>query len=190
MLTERAPVGPGSWLLVHAAGSGVGCAAVQMGRLLGATVVATAGGAEKCERARALGAEHVVDSSRQDFLEEVKRLTARRGVDVVFEHTGTATWDRSVRALVQGGRLVTCGATSGHDARIDLRYLFARQISLVGSTMGTRAELAKVLELAAAGRLHAVVDRVFPLADGVHAQEVLASRAHFGKLVLVPWDQG
>lgn len=186
MLTARAPVGPGSVVLVHAAGSGVGSAAVQIAKLHGATVIATAGSAEKCERARQLGADHAIDYGRQDFLEEVRRLTGRAGVDVVFEHVGTATWERSVRALTQGGRLVTCGATTGHDARIDLRYLFARQIDLLGSTMGTRAELLEVLRHVAAGRLRAIVDRVFPLEEGRRAQEELAARQNFGKLVLEP----
>lgn len=186
MLTARAPIGPGSWLLVHAAGSGVGSAAVQIGRLFGATVIATAGSDAKCERARALGAEHVVNSARDDFLEVVKRVTAKRGVDVVFEHTGTATWDRSVRALRTGGTLVTCGATAGWDARLDLRYLFTRQIALVGSTMGTRAELLQVVQHVAAGRLAPVIDRVLPLEQGREAQALLASRQPFGKLVLQP----
>jgi NADPH:quinone reductase-like Zn-dependent oxidoreductase len=186
MLTARAPVGPGSWHLVHAAGSGVGSAAVQIGRLFGATVIATAGTDAKCERAKALGADHVVNSGREDFLEVVRRLTGRRGVDVVFEHTGTATWDRSLRALVQGGRLVTCGATSGWDARVDLRYLFTRQLDLLGSTMGTRAELAEIVRLVAAGRLAPVIDRVLPLDEGRAALALLESRATFGKLVLEP----
>jgi NADPH:quinone reductase-like Zn-dependent oxidoreductase len=186
MLTARATIGPGSWLLVHAAGSGVGSAAVQIGRLFGANVIATAGTDEKCARAKALGADHVVNSATGNFLDEVKRLTGRRGVDVVFEHTGTATWDRSVRALRQGGALVSCGATSGWDARIDLRYLFTRQISLLGSTMGTRAELALLVQHLAAGRLRPLVDRVMPLSEGREAQALLESRGLFGKLVLEP----
>lgn len=184
MLTARAPVGPGTWLLVHAAGSGVGSAAIQVGKLFGATVVTTAGTDEKCERARALGADHVVNYARQDFLDEVRRLTGRRGVDVVVEHTGTATWDKSLRALAIGGKLVTCGATTGHDAALDLRLLFTRQIDLLGSTMGTRADLAEVLGHVAHGRLRPVIDRVLPLADGVHAQAFLEQRRLFGKLVL------
>ncbi len=186
MLTARAPVGPSSWLLVHAAGSGVGSAAVQIGRLFGATVVATATGTDKCVRAKALGADVVVDTSREDFLDVVRRVTGRRGVDVVFEHTGEATWEHSVRALAPGGRLVTCGATTGHVGTLDLRYLFTRQIDLLGSTMGTRAELAEVLRLVEAGRLTPVIDRTMPLAEGLQAQALLEERRVFGKVVLEP----
>ena len=186
MLAARAPVGPGSWLLVHAAGSGVGSAAVQIGKLFGATVIATAGTDEKCARALELGADHVVNYDKVDFLGEVKRLTGKRGVDVVFEHTGAVTWERSVRALVQGGRLVTCGATTGYDGGLDIRYLFTRQLDILGSTMGTRAELLEVLGHVAAGKLRPVIDRVLPLAEGVRAQELLESRQAFGKVLLEP----
>lgn len=186
MLTAKAPVGPGDWVLVHAAGSGVGSAAVQIARLFGATVIATASTDEKCERALALGAHHVVNRTRADVLADVKRLTAKRGVDVVFEHTGQATWEVSMRALATGGRLVTCGATTGPEAKFDIRFLFARQISLIGSTMGTRAELARIVDLVAAERLRPVIDRVLPLAEGRAAQELLAEGRHFGKLVLEP----
>lgn len=186
MLTSRAPVGPGSWLLVHAAGSGVGSAAVQIGKLFGATVIATAGSDEKCERARQLGADHVVNYTREDFQQVVRELTGKRGVDVVFEHTGTATFEGSVRSLVQGGTLVSCGATTGHDARLDLRLLFVRQIAILGSTMGTRAELLRIVQLAAQGKLKPVVDQVLPLEEGRQAQALLAERRTFGKVVLVP----
>lgn len=186
MLAARAPVGPGAWLLVHAAGSGVGSAAVQIGKLFGATVIATAGTDEKCARALELGADHVVNYDKIDFLGEVKRLTGKRGVDVVFEHTGAVTWERSVRALTQGGKLVTCGATTGYDGGLDIRYLFTRQLDILGSTMGTRAELLEVLGHVAAGRLKPVIDRVLPLAEGVRAQELLESRQAFGKVILEP----
>jgi len=185
MLVARAPVGPGDVVLVHAAGSGVGSAAIQIAKLHGATVIATTGSASKVEKARALGADHVVLTTGQDFLEATKKLTGKRGVDVVFEHTGAATFDRSVRSLASGGRLVTCGATSGHDVSIDLRYLFARQVELIGSTMGTRAELVRILDLVAAGKLSPVIDRVRPLSEGRDAQEALSHRDTFGKQVLV-----
>ncbi len=186
MLTVRAPVGPGSWLLVHAGGSGVGSAAIQIGKLFGATVIATAGTDEKCERARALGADVTVNYARDDFQEVVRAETAKRGVDVVFEHTGQATWEKSLRSVATGGRVVLCGATSGHDAKLDLRFVFTRQISILGSTMGTRAELARVLALAGRGRLRPIVDRTLPLSAGVSAQGLLESRAVFGKIVLEP----
>ncbi len=186
MLTAQAPVGPDSWLLVHAAGSGVGSAAVQIGKLFGARVVATAGSEEKCEKARALGADVTVNHAREDFAQVVRRVTGQRGVDVVFEHTGAATWEKSLRALATGGRLVTCGATTGHDVNIDLRFLFTRQVALLGSTMGTRAELATVLDLAGQRRLRPIIDRVLPLSEGVRAQQLLESRQAFGKIVLEP----
>ena len=124
MLVSRAQVREGEWVLVHAAGSGVGSAAVQIAKLFGATVIATARGEAKLEAAKALGADHVIDYEKQDFLAEVKTLTAKRGVDVVFEHVGKNTWEKSILSLTAGGRLVTCGATTGFDAITDLRYLF------------------------------------------------------------------
>ena len=186
MLVAQAPVEPLSWVLVHAAGSGVGTAAVQIAKLFGATVIATAGTDEKCERARALGADHTVNYATKDFLEEVRRLTGKRGVDVVFEHTGQATWEKSVRALATGGKLVTCGATTGYVGNVDIRVLFARQIGILGSTMGTRAELEKILALLAQGRLKTIVDQVLPLSEGKRAQALLESRQFFGKIVLEP----
>jgi NADPH:quinone reductase-like Zn-dependent oxidoreductase len=184
MLTARAPVGPSSWLLVHAAGSGVGSAAVQIGKLFGARVIATAGSDEKCARAKELGADVVVNDRTEDFLDVVRKVTDRRGVDVVFEHTGEATWERSVRAATIGGKVVTCGATTGHVGNVDLRVLFTKQMDLLGSTMGTRAELAEVLAHVEAGKLKPVIDRTMPLAEGVRAQALLEERRVFGKIVL------
>ncbi len=184
MLTARAPVGPSSWLLVHAAGSGVGSAAVQIGKLFGARVIATAGSDEKCARAKALGADVVVHYAKDDLLDTVRKVTNRRGVDVVFEHTGEATWERSLRAVGIGGKVVTCGATTGPVGNVDLRVLFTKQIDLLGSTMGTRAELAEVLAHVEAGRLRPIIDRTLPLAEGVRAQALLEERQVFGKIVL------
>lgn len=186
MLVGRAGLSPNSTVLVHAASSGVGSAAIQIAKLFGARVITTTSGDEKCERARKLGADDVIDRTLQDTYAEVRRLTAKRGVDVVFEHTGTATWDASLRSLTTGGTLVTCGATTGHDAKIDLRFLFARQVAIVGSTMGTRAELLEILKHVAAGRLRPVIDRVMPLERGKEAQAMLERGEHFGKLVLEP----
>src|SRR6185503_19638768 len=128
-------------VLVVAAGSGVGQAAIQIACLHGARVFATAGSDEKLERARALGASEVIHHHRQDIAAEVRRLTNRRGVDIVIEHVGEATWSRSIRSLAPGGRLVTCGATTGYNGAIDLRVLFSRQLSILGSYMGTKADL-------------------------------------------------
>ncbi len=186
MLVTRAKVQPGENVLVHAAGSGVGSIGIQLAKLLGARVIATAGSEEKRAKAKELGADEVVDYTKSDWPKEVKRLTNRNGVDVVFEHTGTATWAGSIAALRNSGRLVTCGATSGFDARTDLRQVFYRQLSILGSFMGSKAELLEALPFIQAGALKPVVDRSLPLAEARRAHELMEDRAHFGKLVLLP----
>ncbi|HEX9781057.1 MAG TPA: zinc-binding dehydrogenase [bacterium] len=186
MLVARAAVQSGERVLVHAAGSGVGHAAVQIAKLRGAVVYATVGSDEKAQRARELGAEEVINYGRESFADRLRALTGGRGVDVVVEHVGPAVWEDSVRALAKGGRLVTCGATTGPQAPLDLRYVFSRQLSVLGSIMGTRSELVGLLELLAAGRVKPVVHRAWPLAEARAAQEQLLSRAVFGKLILIP----
>lgn len=184
MLVSRAQLGAGETVLVLAAGSGVGQAAVQIARLYGARVLATAGSDDKAARARALGAEAVVNHRTQDLAAEVRRLTGGRGADLVIEHVGQATWDASVRSLARGGRLVTCGATTGPSGALNLPTLFSRQISILGSYMGSKGELRRVAELFFAGRLAPVVDRVFPLERAADAQRRLEAGEHFGKIVL------
>jgi NADPH:quinone reductase-like Zn-dependent oxidoreductase len=186
MLVERVKLKPGETVLVHAAGSGVGSAAIQIGKLLGARVFATASTDAKLRKARSLGADETINYEQDDFLDAVRRLTNKRGVDVVFEHTGEATWEKSVRSLVRSGRLVTCGATSGFKGNLDIRYLFSRQISLHGSYMGSKNELLEVIKFFADGRLTAVVDRVLPLEKAAEAHKALEDRAQFGKIVLTP----
>ncbi|HEX8069639.1 MAG TPA: zinc-binding dehydrogenase [Pyrinomonadaceae bacterium] len=186
MLVTRANVQPGEDVLVHAAGSGVGSVGIQIARLRGARVIATASSDEKLEQARALGAHDVVNYSNPDWPREVRRLTDRRGVDVVFEHTGAETWPGSIQALAKDGRVVTCGATSGYDARTDLRQVFYRHLSLLGSFMGSKAELLAAMKFVAQGRLRAVVAETLPLAEARRAHELIEARAQFGKLVLVP----
>lgn len=186
MLFSRAQLRPGETVLVHAAGSGVGSAAVQLAKLAGAIVIATASTDVKLGKAKALGADHLINYAQKDFLDEVKKLTSRRMVDVVFEHVGATTWDKSIACLSRGGRLVICGATSGHDVKIDLRTLFYKSISLLGSTMGSKSELFKVLELVEQGRLVPVLDRVLPLAQAAQAHALLDTRQTFGNVVLVP----
>jgi NADPH:quinone reductase-like Zn-dependent oxidoreductase len=186
MLVTRARVEPGEDVLIHAAGSGVGSVGIQVAKLRGARVIATAGSEEKLEKARALGADEVVNYTRADWPKEVRRLTEKRGVDVVFEHTGAETWPGSVLALKRDGRLVTCGATSGYDARTDLRQVFYRHLSLLGSFMGSKAELLDAMKFVERGRIRPVVDRALPLEDARRAHELLEDRAQFGKLVLVP----
>lgn len=184
MLIARAQLQPGEEVLVLGAGSGVGSAAIQIAKLTGARVIATAGSRAKLDQARQLGADEVIHHGEQKIADEVKRLTGKRGVDVVFEHVGTATWEQSVLSLATGGRLVTCGATTGFAAQLDLRYLFVRQLTLLGSYMGSRGELYTVLKLVGEKRLRPVVDRVFPLAEAAKAHERLEQREQFGKIVL------
>ena len=184
MLVARARLQPGEEVLILGAGSGVGSAAIQIARLIGARVIATAGSGAKLEKARDLGADETIDHTKQKISDEVRRLTNKRGVDVVFEHVGVATWEQSILSLATGGRLVTCGATTGSAAQIDLRFLFARQLSLLGSYMGSRAELYTVLKLVGEKRLRPVIDRVFRLADAVQAHRRLEQREQFGKVVL------
>ena len=186
MLIDRINLRAGETVLVHAAGSGVGSAAIQIGRLLGARVIATASSAEKLEKAKELGADEVINYTEADFLEEVKRLTGKRGVDVVFEHTGEATWAKSIRSLARGGRLVTCGATSGPKGDLDIRLLFSKQISLHGSYMGSKHELLEVMKFVKEGKLKGVIDRVLPLEKAADAHRALKERAQFGKVVLAP----
>lgn len=186
MLAEKARVQPGEVVLVHAAGSGVGAAAVQIAKLFGAEVIATASSDEKLARAKALGADHLVHSKNDDVVAEAKRITARRGVDIVIEHVGKATWSQSILACAWGGRIVTCGATSGPLAETDLRHVFFRQIDILGSTMGSKSALFQVLDHVAAGKLHPVVDTELPLADAQAAHRRLAERSQFGKIVLIP----
>ncbi len=186
MLVEKAAVRPGETVLVQGAGSGVGVAAVQIARLHGARVIATAGSDDKLARLGDLGAEATINYRTADFVAEVKKLTGRRGVDVVFEHVGGATFEGSVRAVATGGRIVTCGATSGFEPTIDLRHIFFRQIAVHGSTMGSKGALLEVLEHVAAGRLRPIVDRAMPLAQAAEAHRALESRDVFGKIVLEP----
>jgi NADPH:quinone reductase-like Zn-dependent oxidoreductase len=184
MLVSRAELQAGEDVLVLGAGSGVGSAAIQVAKFFGARVIATAGTPAKLEKARQLGADYTINHKTQKIREEVRRITNKRGVDVVFEHVGIATWDDSIASLASAGRLVTCGATTGYDAKIDLRFLFSRQLSLLGSYMGTKGELQTVMKLVAAGRLKPVVDRVFPLAEAVAAHAYLEAGQQFGKVVL------
>lgn len=186
MLVTRAHVSKGEKVLIHAAGSGVGSAAIQIAKYLGAHVFTTVGSDEKIKRAKAIGADEVIAYQKKDFAEEVKRLTHGRGVDVVLEHIGPETFAKSLSCLTKKGRLVTCGVTSGPTAGLDLRFLFLRQLSVIGCYMGGLEELKKVLPLVRKKKLRPVVDKVFPLREAGRALERMQSRANFGKIVLVP----
>ncbi|HEY2019047.1 MAG TPA: zinc-binding dehydrogenase [Bryobacteraceae bacterium] len=184
MLLTQARIQPGEDVLVLAASSGVGSAAIQIARMFQCRVIATAGGDEKLARARELGADHTIDHYRQDISAEVKKITGKRGVDIVVEHVGAATWSKSLASLAPGGRLVTCGATTGYDAQVDLRYLFSKQWSVLGSFMGTMGELHQVLKFVFRGQLKPVLDRSYPLAEIRAAHDRLERKEQFGKVIV------
>jgi NADPH:quinone reductase-like Zn-dependent oxidoreductase len=184
MLLSRAQLRPGEQVLVLGAGSGVGSAAIQIAKATGARVIATAGSEAKLAKARELGAAEAILHTGGEFAREVKRLTHGRGVDVVFEHVGQATWEQSIYSLAPGGRLVTCGATTGFDGKINIGYLFSHHISILGSFMGAKAELFSAIELFKRGLLKPVVDCVMPLERAAEAHARLENRQQFGKIVL------
>lgn len=186
MLIKRAKLSPGEDVLIIGAGSGIGAAAVQIARLTGARVFATAGTDEKCEHARAIGAEIVINHYKGDFPQAVKEVTNGRGVDVVYEHVGPATWDKSIASLAKKGRLITCGATTGPEVKIDLRYLFMKEQSILGSFMGTRSELLHITKLIGEKKLKPVIDSTYPLSEARQAQQHMINREHFGKIILLP----
>jgi NADPH:quinone reductase-like Zn-dependent oxidoreductase len=186
MLVGRAGVRPGQTVLVLGASSGVGIAAIQIAKMFHCRVITTAGDETKLEKARDLGADHGINHYKQKISDEVRKITNKEGVDIVIEHVGAATWDESMKSLKGGGTLVTCGATTGPNVGIDLRHLFARQLRLLGSYMGTMGEFHEVLSHVFAGRLQPVVDRVFPLSEIRAAHEYLEKSQMFGKVVVTP----
>ena len=186
MLVRRAGIRQGQTVLVLGGGSGVGIAAIQIAKLFHARVITTAGDETKLEKARALGADHGINHYKQKISEEVRKITNKQGVDIVVEHVGQATWEESMKSLKAGGTIVTCGATTGFDAKFDLRFLFARQLSFLGSYMGTMGDLYDVLGHVFAGRLKPVVDRAFPLQETRAAHEYMEGSQMFGKIVINP----
>jgi NADPH:quinone reductase-like Zn-dependent oxidoreductase len=184
MLFNRAQLRPSEEVLVIAAGSGVGSAAIQIAKATGARVIATAGSEAKLAKARQLGADEVLSHAGLEYAREVKRLTDGRGVAVVFEHVGAATFEQSIYSLGVGGRLVTCGATTGFETKINIAYIFARQLSILGSFMGYKSDLFAVLELFKRGLLKPVIDCVMPLERAAEAHQRLENREQFGKVVL------
>ena len=186
MLVHKGQVAPGDTVLVQGAGSGIGVAAIQIAKLFGAHVIATAGSEDKVKRALALGADHAINYTTGDFVAESRRLTSKRGVDLVIEHVGGEVFEKSIKAVRNGGRIVTCGATAGFHPAIDLRHIFFRQVEVLGSTMGSKADLLAVLGHVAAGRIHPVVHEVLPLERAADAHRLLEERRAFGKVVLEP----
>ena len=186
MLVGRAAVCPGQTVLVLGANSGVGIAGIQIAKFFNCRVIATAGDERKMEKARELGADHVLNHYQQKISEEVKKITNKEGVDIVLEHVGPATWDESLRSLKPAGTLVTCGATTGPQVGIDLRFVYSRQLSVRGSYMGAMGELHEVLKHVFSGRLKPIVDRTFPLNEARAAHAYMEKSQMFGKIVLVP----
>jgi len=186
MLVRQARLAAGEDVLVMGVGSGVGTAAVQIAKLFGARVIAVAGTDEKLAKAKALGADERINYERQDLGQEIRQLTGKRGVDVVFEHVGGTTWQKLIPNIASGGRLVTCGASAGYEGSVDIRYLFSKSISILGAFLGTKADMLKVVSHLARGSLHPVIDRTLPLAECAEGHRLLEERAVFGKVVLVP----
>ncbi|MBH0185507.1 MAG: zinc-binding dehydrogenase [Nitrospira sp.] len=185
MLFALAGLQHGETVLIMGAGSGVGSMAVQLAKLAGARVITTVGSDEKIPKAVVLGADAVINHGKEQVADRVKLLTEGKGVDVVIEHIGPEVWETCLASLAKGGRLITCGATTGSEVKLDLRYLYSRQLTIKGSYMGTRAELVKAAELMGQKRLMPVIDRTYPLLEARAAQELMLNRKFFGKIVLV-----
>ncbi len=184
MLFALAGLQHGETVLIMGAGSGVGSMAIQLAKLAGSRVITTVGSDEKIPKAVVLGADAVINHSKEKVAERVKLLTEGKGVDVVIEHIGPEVWETCLASLAKGGRLITCGATTGAEVKLDLRYVYSRQFTIKGSYMGTRAELVKAAELVGQKRLISVIDRTYPLQEARAAQELMLSRKFFGKIVL------
>jgi len=186
MLIHRAGLRAGESVLIVGAGGGVNSMAIQIAKLAGATVFVVAGNKAKGDRARQLGADVVLDRSRVDWGKEIYKQTAKRGVDVVVDNVGKATLGISMQAAARNGRIVIVGNTSGADARIDIRFIFTKQLRIIGSTMGTHQDFRDITTLLWSGRLKPVIDRVMPLSEGVEAYRLIEKGEQFGKIVLIP----
>ncbi len=186
MLMHQAGLRAGESVLVVGAGGGVNSMAIQMAKLAGAAVYVVAGNPEKSERARQLGANVVLDRSQVDWGKEIYKLTARRGVDVVVDNVGQATISKSMQAVARGGRIVIVGNTSGPQAEIDIRFIFGKQISLIGSTMGSHQDFRDVIDLLWAGKIKPVIHQIMPLSEGCDAYRLMEAGEHFGKILLAP----
>ena len=186
MLVHKAKVEPGDDVLIVGASSGVGSAGLQIAKMAGAHVIATTSSDEKATRLKELGADDVINYKTDRVLDRVRQLTRKKGVDVVFDHIGMSVWEECIKAMAKGGRLVTCGATSGYEAKTDLRYVFYKQLQILGSTMGRKGDLITILDLIDRGILRPVIDRVMPLEDVRLAHQIVEEGRHFGKIVLTP----
>jgi NADPH:quinone reductase-like Zn-dependent oxidoreductase len=186
MLVGKGYIRPGEDVLILGAGAGVGTAAIQIAKLAGCRVIATASTDEKLERAKALGADVLINYKKEEFDKRIRDLTNRRGVDVVVDYIGNDTWVRSLRSARKGGRVLTCGATTGYAPQTDLRHIFYRQVQVIGSTMGSHREFLDVMKCIFQGQLKPVIDQVLPLSEARRGHELIESRQVFGKIVLQP----
>lgn len=184
MLITRGRLRPGESVLILGAAAGVGTACIQIAKVAGARVIACASGKEKLDLCSELGADVLVDYSKEDFVRRVREETGKRGVDVCVDYIGQDTWSKSLRSLATGGRLLTCGATTGHEASTDLRHVFFRQLEVIGSTMGSKNELLAPLRLILEGRMRPVVGKVFDLRETAEAHRLMESRKAIGKIVI------
>jgi NADPH:quinone reductase-like Zn-dependent oxidoreductase len=186
MLIGKGKLQPGEDVLILGAGAGVGTAAIQIAKLAGCRVIATASSDDKLEKARNIGADILINYKNEEFDKRVRDITARRGVDVVVDYIGNDTWVRSLRSARKGGRILTCGATTGFAPQTDLRHIFYRQLQILGSTMGSHREFLDVMKCVFRGQLKPVIDQVLPLAEARRGHERIESRQVFGKIVLTP----
>lgn len=184
MLVKRAKIKTGETVLIVGGSSGVGTAAIQIAKLFNCYVFATAGTDEKLNKMKNLGADFVVNHHNDDFGEIIREKTNHIGADVVFEHVGVATWARSVNSLTHGGRLITCGTTTGSETNFDIRLLYRRQLSIMGSFMGSKGDLFNILKFVNQGKLKPVISDIFSLQDANKAHDLIENRKHFGKVVL------
>ena len=184
MLITRGKVKPGEDVLILGAAGGVGAAAIQIAKVAGARVLAAAGSEEKLDFCRGLGADVLINYSKEDFVKSVKKATSRRGVDVVVDYVGADTWVKSLQSLVRGGRLLTCGATTGYTPQTDLRHIVYRQLEIIGSTMGSKNDLTSALKMILDGRMRPVVGAVYDLEDTAQAHAAMEERKVLGKIVI------
>jgi NADPH:quinone reductase-like Zn-dependent oxidoreductase len=188
MMVNKGKLRPGEDVLILGVGAGVGTAALQIAKMTGCRVFAAASTDAKLERARQLGADVLINYAKEDFDRKVRELTDRRGVDVVIDYIGAETWVKSLRSARKGGRVLTCGATTGYDPRTDLRHIFYRQVQVIGSTMGSHRDFLDAMRCVFRGQIKPVIDRVLPLSEVRRGHEAIEAREIFGKVVLRPWD--
>ena len=186
MIVNKGRIRAGEDVLILGVGAGVGTAALQIAKMTGCRVFAAASTDAKLERAKALGADFLINYAKEEFDKKIRQLTDRRGVDVVVDYIGAETWVRSLRSARKGGRILTCGATTGYDPKTDLRQIFYRQLQVIGSTMGSPRDFLDAMRCVFRGQIKPVIDRVLPLSEARSGHEAIERREVFGKVVLTP----